>query len=170
VTASGNGNGTALAERAEVSPVKLGRPPVELTDLERARLTALGAVGLNQELTAARLGIAPKTLRRILREDEQAALHWLLGRSEAAERALKLLWKHAEAGQPAAAIFLGKTLAGLRESGPFGDAEGNGAAGGGLTIAFQVVNAGGEVRELKSVTPTAWTSGDDDDDGEDGAA
>lgn len=132
-----------------------GRPPVELTDTERTRLVALGALGLNQELAAGRLGIAPKTLRRILKEDEEAAVAYLMGRAEAAEEALSLLWRQARKGQPAAAIFLGKTLAGLRESGPFGE-DGAGAAGGGVQINFAIVSSDGEARPVKRVTARTW--------------
>lgn len=156
-----NGNGSTVPETRTV-----GRPLRVLSDLERQRLTACAATGLNRELTSGRLGLSPTTLRRIIREDPESEQAWLVGRAECAEEALKLLWKQAKAGNPAAAIFLGKTLAGLRETGPFGEEGGGGERP--LTIAFQVVT-GGEVRELKHVTPDGeWSNGGDDDDAEGG--
>lgn len=149
-------NGSTVPERS------VGRPPRVLTDLERTRLVALGAVGLNRELAAARLGCSPTTLRAIFARDEEAALCFTLGRAEAAEKALELLWKQAKAGNPAAAIFLGKTLAGLRETGAFGEEGGAGAPS--VSVTFQVVAPSGETRELRRVAPAGeWTTGDGED-------
>lgn len=122
----------------------------------------MGAIGLSRELAAARLGISPTTLRAVFKRDEEAAVAWMLGRAEAAEKALRLLWKAAESGQPAAQIFLAKCLAGLRETGAFED----GAAGGGaaVSVTFNVVAPSGELRELRRVPPAGeWTSGGDGD-------
>jgi hypothetical protein len=152
-----NGDGPGVPERG------VGRPQRVLTDHERTRLAALGAVGLPRELAAARLGCSPTTFRAILDRDADAALAWTLGRCEAAEKALEALWRLVKRGDVAATIFASKTLAGLRESGAFGEDAGGGAGGPSVAISFQIVQADGETRELRRVPSGEWTAGGDID-------
>lgn len=141
---------TSLAPTGERKP---GRPARVLTEMERRRLSAIAAIGLSPTMAAARLAMAHRTMFALLDRDEDAAIAWGLGRAEAGQRLLEILWEQAESGSPQSAATLAK-LIGF-------DLEGGNEPGGGqrgtspVAISFNIVSADGS-----TVKPVGATDAD----------
>jgi hypothetical protein len=137
-----------VSEELETRPS--GRPPKVLDETERGRLTALGAMGLSLTMSAARLGLAHRTLTAIFQRDPDALIRWGLGRAEAGERLLRILWAQAEEGSSHAA----STLARLLDFPLDGDGDPTAGPRPSVQVNFAIVTADGTARPLRTVTPT----------------
>jgi hypothetical protein len=92
-----------------------GRPPVTLTDAQRAEVETLAAV-LNAEQIADFLGIGRTTFFRILKRDEDLSERYKRGKARAVGAVAQSLVTKARAGNVTAMIFYLKTQGGWREA------------------------------------------------------
>lgn len=97
---------------------KTGRPPLSLNPEEVQQVERLAAY-LNQEQIAGVLGIAPDTLRRIMRENESVSIAYKKGRASKVNLVAESLFKNAtEKNNVLAQIFYLKARGGWVESQP----------------------------------------------------
>lgn len=97
---------------------KTGRPPLSLNPEEVEQVERLAAY-LNQEQIAGVLGIAPDTLRRIMRENESVSIAYKKGRASKVNLVAESLFKNAtEKNNVLAQIFYLKARGGWVESQP----------------------------------------------------
>jgi hypothetical protein len=89
-----------------------------LDDTERLSLAAMAAAGARKIDAAARLSMSPDTLRRILRDDEAAAMAWAVGRSELHQKLISKLIERALAGEVVPMLFCLKAMFSYREGEP----------------------------------------------------
>jgi hypothetical protein len=90
-----------------------GRPTFEPTDIQRTSVSELAACGVRQEIIAKRIGIDPKTLRKVFRRELRE------GKADACAVVAESLFKKATGdgkSAVAAAIFWLKTQAGWKET------------------------------------------------------
>jgi len=97
---------------------KTGRPPLNLNPEEVEQVERMAAY-LNQEQIAAVLGIAPDTLRRIMRENESVSIAYKKGRASKVELVAQSLFNNAtQKNNVLAQIFYLKARGGWVESQP----------------------------------------------------
>jgi len=93
---------------------KGGRPKTEMTADQITELAVLAAV-LNQEQIADYFGIPARTLRALMKRDEQVSAAYKKGRANAISSVATSLLKSAKEGNTTAQIFYLKTQAGWKE-------------------------------------------------------
>lgn len=92
-----------------------GRPPVTLTEAQRAEVETLAAV-LNAEQIADFLGIGRTTFFALLNRDEDLSERYKRGKARAVGAVAQSLVTKARAGNVTAMIFFLKTQGGWRET------------------------------------------------------
>jgi len=93
----------------------MGRPKKTLTDEQIVELEALAAY-LTQEQIADYFGMAERTLRKRMDEDESVRAAYKTGRAKAIRDVAKGVLQRAREGDNACAFFYLKTQAGWRET------------------------------------------------------
>ena len=96
----------------------MARPKKNLQRKDYAVIAAMSARGFRKEDVARRLGIAVRTLDRILAEDERAEEAFAAGRSELHEELVGKLVAKAREGDKACLIFALKAIFQYRENSP----------------------------------------------------
>ncbi len=93
----------------------MARPPIELTDAQRAEVETLAAL-LNQDQIADYLGVARNTFRAIRDRDADIDARYKRGKAKAIAHVANGLLQKARSGDTASMIFFLKTQAGWRET------------------------------------------------------
>lgn len=92
-----------------------GRPPITLTDEQRAQVEALAAY-LSQEQIADYFGFTRPTFAAMMERDPDISLRYKRGKSKAIGAVAQGLLQKARSGDTASTIFYLKTQAGWRET------------------------------------------------------
>lgn len=93
----------------------MGRPPITLSDHQRAEVETLAAL-LNQDQIADYFGIARNTFRAICDRDPEVLARYKKGKAKAIAHVANGLLQKARSGCTTSSIFYLKTQAGWRES------------------------------------------------------
>lgn len=93
-----------------------GRPPIVLTDAQRAEVEELARVGMSIHLIADHLGIARQSFYNLRDRDEELAKSYARGLAEGLAEVHRTAFVQAREGNPAMIQLILKTRGGWRET------------------------------------------------------